>query len=53
MQLFGMAFRLTRMDAGIHPFDPVLFARLSARMQTVSYVIIVLLSLTVLISIQL
>jgi hypothetical protein len=53
MQLFGMAFRLTRMDAGIHPFDPALFARLSVRMQTVSYVIIVLLSLAVLMSIQL
>jgi len=53
MQLFGMAFRLTRMDAGIHPFDATLFVRLSARMQTVSYVIIVLLSLVVLISIQL
>lgn len=50
MQLFGMAFRLTRMDAGIYPFDPALFVRVGRRMQTVSYAIIVLLSVVVIIS---
>lgn len=53
MQLFGMAFRLTRMDAGIYSFDPDLFTRIGQRMQTVSYIIIVLLALVVVISIQL
>lgn len=50
MQLFGMAFRLTRMDAGIYPFDPALFLRVGRRMQTVSYVIIILLGAVVIIS---
>jgi uncharacterized membrane protein len=53
MQLFGMAFRLTRMDAGIYPFDPQLVARLGRRMQTVSYLIILLLTVVVILSTQL
>lgn len=50
MQLFGMAFRITRMDAGIHEFDPDLFVRIVQRMQVVSYVIIALLTFTVIVS---
>lgn len=50
MQLFGMAFRITRMDAGIHDFDPDLFARLVQRIQVVSYVIIALLTFIVIVS---
>ncbi len=50
MQLFGMAFRLTRMDAGIYEFDPTLFIRISRRMQSISYVIIGLLTLVVIVS---
>lgn len=50
MQLFGMAFRLTRMDAGIHPLDEALFFRISQRMQVVSYSIIGLLTLVVIVS---
>jgi uncharacterized membrane protein len=53
MQLFGMAFRLTRMDAGIYPFDPQLVARLDRRMQMVSYLIILLLAGVVILSTQL
>jgi uncharacterized membrane protein len=53
MQLFGMAFRLTRMDAGIYPFDPQVVARLGKRMQVVSYLIIVLLTFVVVLSTQL
>jgi uncharacterized membrane protein len=53
MQLFGMAFRLTRMDAGIYPCDPQVVARLGRRMQTVSYLIIVLLTAVVILSTQL
>jgi uncharacterized membrane protein len=53
MQLFGMAFRLTRMDAGIYPYDPQVVSRVSQRMQTVSYVIIVLLTVIVLLSTRL
>lgn len=53
MQLFGMTFRLTRMDAGIYPFDAQVVARIGRRMQIVSYCIIVLLTLVVLISTQL
>ena len=53
MQLFGMAFRLTRMDAGIYAFDPQLVARLSRRMQMVSYLIILLLAGVVILSTQL
>jgi hypothetical protein len=50
MQLFGMAFRLTRMDAGIYPLDTALFWRISQRMQVVSYTIICLLTLAVIVS---
>ena len=53
MQLFGMAFRLTRMDAGIYPYDVQVVQRVSQRMQTVSYLIIALLTLVVVLSIQL
>jgi hypothetical protein len=53
MQLFGLAFRLTRMDAGIYPFDPQVAARLGRRMQIVSYLIIVLLIGVVILSTQL
>lgn len=53
MQLFGMAFRLTRMDAGILELDAGLFARITQRMQVVSYVLIALLSFVVIVSTQL
>ena len=53
MQLFGMAFRLTRMDAGIYPYDAYIVHRVGQRMQTVSYLIIALLTLVVVLSIQL
>jgi hypothetical protein len=53
MQLFGMAFRLTRMDAGILDVDTDLVARLTQRMQVVSYVLIALLTLVVIISTRL
>ena len=53
MQLFGMAFRLTRMDAGIYPYDTHVVHRVGQRMQTVSYLIIVLLTLVVVLSIWL
>jgi uncharacterized membrane protein len=49
-QLFGMGFRITRMDAGIHEFDPDLFARIMQRMNMVSYAIIALLTFTVIVS---
>ena len=50
MQLFGMAFRITRMDAGIHDFNPALFVRIMQRMHVVSYVIIGLLTFAVIVS---
>jgi len=50
MQLFGMAFRITRMDAGIHELNPDLFVRIMQRMQVVSYVIIALLTFIVIVS---
>jgi uncharacterized membrane protein len=50
MQLFGMAFRITRMDAGIHELNPDLFVRMMQRMQVVSYVMIALLTFTVIVS---
>ena len=53
MQLFGMGFRITRMDAGILEIDADLFARIIQRMQVVSYVIIGLLTLVVIVSTQL
>ena len=53
MQLFGMAVRLTRMDAGIYPFDPQVFRRTAQRLQVVSYLIIVLLTLAVVLSTRL
>ena len=53
MQLFGMAFRLTRMDAGIYPYDAHVVQRVGQRMQTVSYLIIALLTLVVVLSIRL
>ncbi|WP_089720405.1 hypothetical protein [Candidatus Entotheonella palauensis] len=49
-QLFGMAFRITRMDAGILDFDPALFSRIMQRIIMVSYVIIALLTFTVIVS---
>jgi uncharacterized membrane protein len=53
MQLFGMASRLTRMDAGVYPFDPHAFRRIVQRMQVVSYLIMVLLTVTVMLSTRL
>ena len=53
MQLFGMAFRLTRMDAGIYPLDAEVVERVTGRMQVVSYLIIALLVLTVVVSTRL
>lgn len=53
MQLFGMAFRLTRMDAGIYAYDADLVQRITRRMQTVSYLIIGLLTFVVVLSLQL
>ena len=53
MQLFGMAFRLTRMDAGIYPYDPDVVRRVGQRLQLVSYGIIILLTAIVLLSSQL
>ena len=53
MQLFGMAFRLTRMDAGIYLYDTSIVQRVSQRMQIVSYLIILLLTLVVVLSSQL
>lgn len=53
MQLFGMAFRLTRMDAGIYPYDADVVQRITRRMQTVSYLIIALLTFVVVLSLQL
>ena len=53
MQLFGMAFRLTRMDAGIYPYDADIVQRVSQRMQVISYLIIVLLTLVVVLSMRL
>jgi uncharacterized membrane protein len=53
MQLFGMAFRLTRMDAGIYPYDTHVVRRVGQRIQTVSYLIIALLTLVVVLSIRL
>jgi uncharacterized membrane protein len=53
MQLFGMAFRLTRMDAGIYPFDPQMVVRIGKRMQVISYLIITLLTFVVVLSTQL
>ena len=53
MQLFGMAFRLTRMDAGIYPYDAHVVQRVGQRMQIVSYLIIILLTLVVILSMQL
>ena len=53
MQLFGMAFRLTRMDAGILDVNADLVARITQRMQAVSYVLIALLILVVIVSTRL
>lgn len=53
MQLFGMAFRLTRMDAGIYPYDAHVVRRVGQRMQVVSYLIIILLTVVVVLSMQL
>ena len=53
MQLFGMAFRITRMDAGIFPLDADVVQRVTARMQAVSWIIIALLVLTVVLSTRL
>lgn len=50
MQLFGMAFRVTRMDAGIYEFEPDRFVRTMQRMQVVSYVMIALLTFTMMVS---
>jgi hypothetical protein len=48
-----MAFRLTRMDAGILDVDADLVVRITQRMQVVSYVLIALLTLVVIVSTQL
>ena len=48
-----MAFRLTRMDAGIYPYDADIVQRVSQRMQVVSYLIIALLTLVVVLSMRL
>lgn len=53
MQLFGIAFRLTRMDAGIYPLDDETVDRVAGRMQIVSYLIIALLVLAVVLSTRL
>ena len=53
MQLFGMAFRITRMDAGIYPLDAEAVQRVTGRMQVVSWIIIALLVLTVVLSMRL
>jgi uncharacterized membrane protein len=53
MQLFGMAFRLTRMDAGVYPFDPQVFEHTTRRLQAVSYLIIALLTVAVVLSVRL
>ena len=53
MQLFGMAFRLTRMDAGIYPLDAQVLRRIGKRMQVISYLIIALLTFVVVLSTQL
>ncbi|MGQ4810640.1 hypothetical protein NKDENANG_04138 [Candidatus Entotheonellaceae bacterium PAL068K] len=53
MQLFGMASRLTRMDAGVYPFDPQAFTRIAQRLQVVSYLIIGLLTVMVVLSLHL
>ena len=53
MQLFGMAFRITRMDAGIFPLDADVVQGVTARMQAVSWLIIALLVLTVVLSTRL
>ena len=53
MQLFGMAFRLTRMDAGIYPLDAEVVDRVTGRLQVVSCLIIALLVLTVVLSTRL
>ncbi len=53
MQLFSMAFRLTRMDAGIYPMDAEVVDRVTGRMQAVSYLIIALLVVIVVLSTRL
>lgn len=53
MQLFSIATKLTRMDAGIYPFDPQVVERLSKRFLGVSYGIIALLLVIVLLSVHL
>ncbi len=53
MQLFGMAARLTRMDAGVYPFDRQTFERIVQRLQVVSYLIIGLLAVAVILSLHL
>jgi uncharacterized membrane protein len=53
MQLFSMAFRLTRMDAGIYPMDAEMVDRVTGRMQAVSYLIIALLVVIVVLSTRL
>lgn len=53
MQLFGMAFRLTRMDAGIYPYDAQVVQRVGRRMQGISYMIIGLLTLVMVLSMRL
>ena len=53
MQLFSMAFRLTRMDAGIYPMDAEMVDRVTGRIQVVSYLIIALLVVIVVLSTRL
>ena len=51
MQLFGIAYRLTRMDAEVYPFDPQVVAHTARRLQMASYLIITLLTVAVVLSV--
>ena len=53
VQLFGMTFRLTRMDAGLIPFEADVVRSVCQRLQVLSYLIVLLLTLVVLLSVQL
>lgn len=50
MQLFSIATKLTRIDAGIYPFDEQVVERLRRRFLSVSYCIIALLLIIVILS---
>ncbi|GIX47567.1 MAG: hypothetical protein KatS3mg131_1778 [Candidatus Tectimicrobiota bacterium] len=53
LQLFGLGFRLTRMDAGVAPFDAAAAQRVMRRLQGVSLLIAALLTAVVLLSTRL